>query len=317
MSVSGLQALVEKTTNLINTQIHKRVSYKSKISSLESHLINPEDITFTKPCGRPRSTTVWLGRYQDYEKIVVKIHDPATEKYSVDEFRKEIEMTRNFSHLNITACFGLVESEKGLGMVLEYVENGNLFTEIKSNVGNPPLAYQQIDLALGIARGIGFLHQQGIIHRDLKLANLLLDANMIPKICDFGSSLRLDTRSSAASRIVTVKNTGTTHYMAPETFGDDAVFSTESDVYAFGIILWAISDWSLPYHGMAREEIKDRVVNEGFRLAIDANVPQPVVSLIQSCWDQRPTHRPNMKAVENVLGGLESLEGLYIDLGTM
>jgi serine/threonine protein kinase len=310
ISGSVLDSLVEKTTILINTQIHQQVSQKPSISSQESTFFNPDDISFTKPCGRPGSTTVWLGKYQDVEKIVIKVHDPNTEKCTVEEFRQEIEMTRKISHLNITSCFGVFETDRALCMVLEFVENGNLFTEIKSNINKPPLPFQKIDLALGIATGIDFLHRQGIIHRDLKLANVLLDANMIPKICDFGSSLKLDMRVSAASRFVTVKDAGTTHYMAPETFGQNAVFSTDSDVFAFGIILWAISDWSLPYLGMAREEIKDRVVNEGFRLAIGVDVPQAVASLVQSCWDQRPSSRPNMKTVEEFLINMVTLEDL-------
>jgi serine/threonine protein kinase len=139
------------------------------------------------------------------------------------------------------------------------------------------------------------LHALGIIHRDLKSLNVLLDAALLPRLGDFGIA-----RFAAECDTVTMR-VGTPNWMAPELFGG-AGYGARVDVYAFGMLLYELASDRVPFDGVERAAVQ-RAVVAGARPQLPAGVPAPLAALIRRCWDADPRRRPDFAAVYAAFAG--------------
>ncbi|RWR91108.1 cysteine-rich receptor-like protein kinase 10 [Cinnamomum micranthum f. kanehirae] len=156
------------------------------------------------------------------------------------ELLKEVEIIPKLQHRNLVQLYGYCVEVGENMLVYEYVPNGSLAHFLFDPDKRPSLDWDcRFKIIGGIARGLLYLHEDSrlrIIHHDLKASNILLDANMIPKISDFGMAKIFggDHTSGNTRRIV-----GTFGYMAPE-YATHGQFSVKSDVYSFGVLLLEI-----------------------------------------------------------------------------
>lgn len=181
-------------------------------------------------------------------------------------------------------------------------------------------------LATGIAEGICHLHKNGIIHRDLKTPNILVQRlsseRLRPIIIDLGLGSSLSKKkkeaisiealiaSMAQSRISaqTDGTKGTPLWMAPE-MARDQVWSEKTDVFAFGIMMWEVFSGTLPYEGEPNietpEDLLVKVCNNGLRpdMSKVSHVNGSLTKLMQECWDEDPDRRPSMQRALDVLRG--------------
>ena len=143
---------------------------------------------------------------------------------------------KRVAHPRIVACLGVLEYDDNYCMVMELCVNGSLDNYLTEHESVDVDWEQRTDFAVDIATGMNYLHKLGVIHRDLKLGNVVLDENDRGKITDFG----LSVVKTASQTSMQLDESGTPQYMAPESFGLVPTFSTKSDVYAFSIILWEL-----------------------------------------------------------------------------
>ena len=143
---------------------------------------------------------------------------------------------KKLSHPRIVSCFGILEAEGNYCMVMELCVNGSLATYKMMNPSAKIGLEKRTNFAVDIASGMNYLHKLGVIHRDLKPGNVVLDENDRAKITDFGLSV-VKSNSQTSMKL---DECGTPQYMAPESFGLAPVFSSKSDVYAFAIVLWEL-----------------------------------------------------------------------------
>ncbi|CAN7135641.1 unnamed protein product [Brassica rapa subsp. narinosa] len=193
----------------------------------------------TNKLGQGGFGIVYKGRLLDGKEIAVKRLSKMSLQ-GTDEFKNEVRLIARLQHINLVRLLGCCVDKGEKMLIYEYLENLSLDSHLFDKKRRSNLNWQlRFDIANGIARGLLYLHQDSrfrIIHRDLKVSNILLDKNMIPKISDFGMAriFRRDETEANTRKVV-----GTYGYMSPE-YAMNGIFSVKSDVFSFGVLLLEI-----------------------------------------------------------------------------
>jgi serine/threonine protein kinase len=156
-------------------------------------------------------------------------------------------------------------------------------------------------IALGVAKGMEYLHQNNVVLRDLKPHNVGFDRDGNVRLFDFGLAREIVTDSTTTDLSIPGV-AGSYRYMAPEVaLGEGSVFG--SDVYSFGMLLWELLTLAKPYEKIKySEEFKQKVAIQGLRPSCK-NIPTPhLKDLLKDCWDREPLARPSFTDACKVLG---------------
>jgi len=209
-------------------------------------------------------------------KVALKVlHDQYTADADyVERFRHEARSVASLSHPNIVTVIDRGEHEGRQFIVFEYVEGENLKRLIERR-GPAPVA-TALELAIQIARGLSFAHQQGLVHRDVKPQNVLLNGDGQAKVTDFGIARSLDVQHGMTQTGTVL---GTSDYIAPEQAQGQRV-DEHTDIYSLGVVLYELLTSEVPYPGENFVAVAMRHINE----------PPP------SIRDKRPDVSPRLEA---------------------
>ncbi len=225
----------------------------------------------------------------------------------IEEYHREIiALTALKQHDNIVQFFGV--STNPLSIVLEYCSQGNLhdFLDVNDWRLKPKL---RTEILLGISRGLHHIHSNGLVHRDIKLFNILMERGVggivIPKISDFGTAVSIKERVASGLSEYLSDQCGTLGYTAPEIYRYPCAYSYTVDVFSFAIVAWEIfaGQNKNPLLNYDLETLVPKL-EEGFRPQFDTNHPACIKELITAAWHSDETRRPSMTAVYNILTDL-------------
>ncbi|CAH8385172.1 unnamed protein product [Eruca vesicaria subsp. sativa] len=189
---------------------------------------------FSRELGDGGFSTVYYGLLKDGRAVAVKrLFEKSLKR--VEQFRNEIDILKSLKHPNLVILYGCTtRHSRELLLVYEYISNGTLADNLHGDQARSrPISWpDRLSIAIQTASALSFLHASGIIHRDVKTTNILLDSNYQVKVADFGLSrlFPLDrTHISTGPQ-------GTPGYVDPEYYQCYRL-NEKSDVYSFGVVL--------------------------------------------------------------------------------
>jgi eukaryotic-like serine/threonine-protein kinase len=190
-------------------------------------------------------STVYRAFDQTLERCVaVKVmhQEIATDSAQLERFRREARAVAQLSHPHVINVIDAGEDDGRPYIVLQHVDGETLKDRIR-RFGRLPVA-EAVAYAIEIARALGFAHERGIVHRDVKPQNVLIDPEGTAKVTDFGIARSLDEHGlTGEGRVV-----GTTDYVSPEQALGHSV-TGQSDLYSLGIVLFEMLTGEVPYRG--------------------------------------------------------------------
>jgi hypothetical protein len=231
--------------------------------------------------GRGGSGAVYVAHDPDLDRLVaIKFpkFGPSVGELTIQLFLDEARMAARLKHPGIVSVHEVNRGDDGLWyIVMEYVEGRSLAA--KTALGRVPLA-QAVQIVAQAATAVHYAHKKGLIHRDLKPGNILLDADGHVKIADFGLAIREDQQRRHAG-----EQAGTLSYMSPEQVrGDVHRLDGRSDVSALGVILYELLAGRRPFAGTP-EEIADEILHRTPKplRQIDDAIPAELEEICRKC----------------------------------
>ena len=311
---------------------HKYSPSRSRFDDVSAYEISFDSLNMGRLVGEGSFGKVYLATWNETPvavKVLVdatsaldtKVNDPMRLRRMaepvLDKLSDEAGLMASMRHPNIIQFMGIVSMPPCV--VTEYCERGSMADVLKRGRKGEPGAVEalgwrlRLGMAADAATGMLYLHARSppIIHRDLKSPNLLVDSHWRVKVCDFNMSRIMEESGQGSSLAGT-----NPRWLAPELLtGESATHS--SDVFAFGVTMWELMTWELPWMKDNPWSVAHTVGNGG-RLPIPNRWDLPgldtnaftrlddYIALMQRCWAQNPYDRPRFSEIIQELRSMEN-----------
>ncbi|XP_062110071.1 receptor-like kinase TMK4 isoform X2 [Humulus lupulus] len=283
--------------------------------------------SFKEKLGQGGFGSVYKGKLHDGSLIAVKVLNES-KTTNGEDFINEVATISRTSHVNIVSLLGFCFEGAKKALIYEFLVNGSLekfVFEEDATENNHKLDWEtHYQISLGIARGLEYLHRgcnTRILHFDIKPHNILLDAEFVPKISDFGLA-KICSRQESLSSMLGPR--GTIGYIAPEIFSRNfGVISYKSDVYSYGMMVLEIvggrqnvnvqanntSEIYFPHWVYRRLELDEEVSLKRISDEEDKTKVKKMIIVSLWCVQADPANRPTMsKVIEMLEGSVDSLQ---------
>ncbi|KFO26728.1 Muscle, skeletal receptor tyrosine-protein kinase [Fukomys damarensis] len=326
---SAAVTLTTLPSELLLDRLHPNPMYQRMPLLLNPKLLSLEyprnNIEYVRDIGEGAFGRVFQARapgllpYEPFTMVAVKMLKEEASADMQADFQREAALMAEFDNPNIVKLLGVCAVGKPMCLLFEYMAYGDLNEFLRSmsphavcslshsdlsmraqvsSLGPPALScVDQLCIARQVAAGMAYLSERKFVHRDLATRNCLVGENMVVKIADFGLSRNIysaDYYKANENDAIPIR------WMPPESIFYNR-YTTESDVWAYGVVLWEIFSYGLqPYYGMAHEEVI-YYVRDGNILSCPENCPLELYNLMRLCWSKVPADRPSFPSIHRIL----------------
>nr|XP_014426423.1 muscle, skeletal receptor tyrosine-protein kinase isoform X3 [Pelodiscus sinensis] len=326
---SQAPALTTLPSELLLDRLHPNPMYQRMPLLLNPKLLSLEyprnNIEYVRDIGEGAFGRVFQARapgllpYEPFTMVAVKMLKEEASADMQADFQREAALMAEFDNPNIVKLLGVCAVGKPMCLLFEYMAYGDLNEYLRTRsprnlcslshsnldtrirLSNPnPLALcctDQLGIAKQVAAGMAYLSERKFVHRDLATRNCLVGENRVVKIADFGLSRNIysaDYYKANENDAIPIR------WMPPESIFYNR-YTTESDVWAYGVVLWEIFSYGMqPYYGMAHEEVI-YYVRDGNVLSCPDDCPLELYNLMRLCWSKLPSDRPSFASIHRIL----------------
>ncbi|KYM96644.1 Tyrosine-protein kinase Abl [Cyphomyrmex costatus] len=253
--------------------------------------INRTDIVMRHKLGGGQYGDVYEAVWKRYN-MTVAVKTLKEDTMALKDFLEEAAIMKEMKHRNLVQLLGVCTREPPFYIITEFMSKGNLLDYLRNESKHQINAVVLMHMATQIASGMSYLESRNFIHRDLAARNCLVGENHLVKVADFGLArlMRDDTYTAHAGAKFPIK------WTAPEGLAYNK-FSTKSDVWAFGILLWEIATYGMsPYPGVDLTDVY-HMLEKGYRMECPPGCPTKVYDLMRQCWQWSAAERPTFKEI--------------------
>ncbi|XP_014031223.1 tyrosine-protein kinase Fes/Fps isoform X3 [Salmo salar] len=263
-------------------------------------VLEHDDVILGQSIGQGNFGEVYSGRLlSDNTPVAVKACRENLAPEHKNRFLMEARILKQYDHPNIVKLIGVCTQKQPIYIIMELVQGGDFLSFLRCE-GHNLKSDMLVKMAENVASGMEYLESKKCIHRDLAARNCLVGEQSRVKISDFGMSReQQDGVYSAAGGLKQIP----VKWTAPEALNYGR-YSTESDVWSFGVLLWEIfSRGVTPYTSMSNQQTRDEV-EKGYRMLAPNSCPPDVYAIMCRCWQYDTRNRPSFSNLRTELSAL-------------
>uniref|UniRef100_UPI0037E8BE2E muscle, skeletal receptor tyrosine-protein kinase n=1 Tax=Semicossyphus pulcher TaxID=241346 RepID=UPI0037E8BE2E len=317
-------------SELLLDRLHPNPMYQRVPLLLNSKLLALEyprnNIQYVRDIGEGAFGRVFQARapgllpMESFTMVAVKMLKEEASADMQNDFQREAALMAEFDHPNIVRLLGVCAVGKPMCLMFEYMAHGDLNEYLRRRSPTQSVrtlscaslsgrsfsleleavslsCTEQLSISKQIAAGMAYLSGRKFVHRDLATRNCLVREEMVVKIADFGLSRNIysaDYYKANENDAIPIR------WMPPESIFYNR-YTTESDVWAYGVVLWEIFSHGMqPYYGMGHEEVI-YFVRDGHILSCPENCPLELYNLMRLCWSTHSSDRPSFSSIHRIL----------------
>eukprot|EP00727_Mastigamoeba_balamuthi_P005751 m51a1_g1796 putative serine threonine kinase (1102) ;mRNA; f:418404-422879 len=267
--------------------------------------VDPKSVTISDAeVGRGSFGCVFKGEWRNQVVAIKKCFPlPASARESFQRHMQELAQLADLRHPSVVLFMGANVDPDDLWIITEWMDHGSLRDVLELQAIQMP---QAVEVLSSVCHGLVYLHNTGIIHRDLRASNVLVNKKWDVKLSDFGLPLlKALNQNKSGSRNVA--------WMAPEALSDNA-FTDRTDVYSFGMVMYEVIIRDVPFKGVNAMTVVSTILAGGRPEVPDSIVATTgfsdhYVDLMRSCWAHHPKERPKVTAMLEAMVRMASTKG--------
>ncbi|XP_077079654.1 protein-tyrosine kinase 6 isoform X1 [Siphateles boraxobius] len=263
-----------------------------------------EEFTLEEELGKGYFADVYRGKWKGMVNVAIKILK-RNESLNHRDFLLETQILKMLRHRHLITLFAICTSSIPFYIITELMEKGNLLSFLRGEEGRDLEALTLIEMASQVADGMAYLEEQNSIHRDLAARNVLVGANNICKVADFGlARIVKEPIYSSVDQTIPYK------WSAPEAISHGR-FSNKSDVWSFGVLLYEMFSYGgIPYPAFSNQEVYS-MISSGYRMPAPNKCPLHIYDIMLMCWRDSADERPDFSELKKLLENLWNTESRH------